>query len=61
MLQLDLTTKGQLQHVAISSDNKKSITTRCDQFSQLKGNYNTLTSVMTIEDQLQCIAISSDK
>jgi hypothetical protein len=63
----------QLQHVAISSDNWRSITTCYDQFLQLKvnykklrsvliikDNYNTLQSVLIIKGQLQHIAISSD-
>jgi hypothetical protein len=50
-----LTIKGELQHVAISSDNLRSIATRCDQFWQLKVNYNTLRSVMTIKAQLECV------
>jgi hypothetical protein len=51
---------GQLQHIAISSDNWRSITTHCDQFLLLKVNYNTLRSVLTIKGQLQDVAISSD-
>jgi hypothetical protein len=34
--------------------------TCCDQFSQLKVNYNTLQSVLTIKGLLQYVMISSD-
>ena len=51
--------KGQLQHVAISYDNERSIITHSDQFLQLKVNYNMLRSVLTIKSQLQHVAISS--
>jgi len=51
---------GQLQHVTISSDNWRSITTRYDQFWQLKVNYNMLRSVLTIKSRLQPATISSD-
>ena len=45
----------------IRNENQRSITTRYDQFWQLKINlYNTLRSVLTIKGQLQDVAISSD-
>jgi hypothetical protein len=60
MLWSFLIAKGQLQHVTISSDNKKSITTYYDQFWKLKVNYNMLRSILTIKGQLQHVTISSD-
>ena len=49
-----------LQHVNIRNENQRSITTHYGQFWQLKVNYNTLWSVLTIKGQSQDIAISSD-
>jgi hypothetical protein len=55
------TVKGPLQHVAISFHIKIKYIVRCDQFLQLKVNNNMLRSVLTINGQLQHIAISSTR
>ena len=51
---------GQLQHITVSSDNWRSITTRYDQFLQLKVNHKTLRSVLITKGQIQHVTISSD-
>jgi len=60
MLWSILTIIGQLQHINIRNENQRSIITHCDQFWQLKVNYNTLQSVLTIKGELEDVVIISD-